>query len=262
MKVFATYNIKGGVGKTAAAVNLAYLSGQSGFRTLVWDLDAQGAASYYFRVEAQLKGGSERLIRRKRNLPKAIRATQYDLVDVIPSDFSLRNLDLDLAGEKKPGYRLNKLLRSVRGNYDVAILDCAPTISLASENVINMADWLLIPLIPTHLSLRAYAQLKEFFVKEELDQNHLVPFFSMVDRRKRLHRDLIVEFAASHPELLRTYIPYLSQIEQMGVHRAPVGDFAGNGVGARAFDALWQAVMARTVLAPISDSDMASSRDE
>ncbi len=250
MKIFATYNIKGGVGKTASAVNLAYLSGQSGFRTLVWDLDAQGAATYYFRAPPHIKGGSERLLRRKRNLPKAIRATAYLNLDLIPADFSLRNLDIDLSSEKNPERRLRKLLSSVKDNYDVAILDCAPTISLASENVIHMSDWLLVPLIPTHLSIRAYDQLKEFFVSNALDTNHLLPFFSMVDKRKRLHRDLIVEFAAGNPELLRTYIPYLSQIEQMGVHRAPVGAYAGTGVGGRAFDALWQAIMIRTVLAP------------
>jgi chromosome partitioning protein len=254
MKIFATYNIKGGVGKTAAAVNLSYLSGQSGFRTLVWDLDAQGAATFYFRVEPHIKGGSERLLRRKRNLPKAIRATAHLNLDLIPSDFSLRNLDVDLAGEKNPGQRLKKLLRGVKNNYDVVILDCAPTISLGSENVINMADWLLVPLIPTHLSLRAYDQLKEFFVTEGLDTNHLMPFFSMVDKRKRLHRDIIAEFATDNPELLRTYIPYLSQIEQMGIHRAPVGAYAGTGVGGRAFEALWQAIMKRTVLAPTMET--------
>jgi len=259
MKIFATYNIKGGVGKTASAVNLAYLSGQSGFRTLVWDLDAQGAATYYFRVTPHIKGGSERLLRRKKYLPKAVRETAYLNVDLIPSDFSLRNLDLDLAEEKNPERRLSKLLGGVKNNYDVVILDCAPTISLASENVINMADWLLVPLIPTHLSIRAYDQLKEFFLLNGLDTNHLVPFFSMVDKRKRLHKDLIVEFAAENPELLRSYIPYLSQIEQMGVHRASVGAYAGAGVGGRAFEALWQAIMKRTVLAPTGGS---SARDE
>jgi hypothetical protein len=81
-----------------------------------------------------------------------------------------------------------------------------------------------------------------------------MPFFSMVDKRKRLHRDLIVEFAATHPELLRSYIPYVSQIEQMGVYRAPVGAFADKGVGARAFEHLWQAIMKRTVLAPLGVS--------
>jgi len=250
MKIFATYNIKGGVGKTAAAVNLAYLSGQSGFRTLIWDLDAQGAASFYFRTRARLKGGAERLLKRKRNLPKFIRHTGYDNVDLIPADFSLRNLDIDLAEKKNPDIQLIKMLRAVKHEYDVVMLDCAPTVSLASENIIHMADWLLIPLIPTHLSLRAYQQLHKFFTKEGIDMDHLMPFFSMVDKRKKLHRGLIVEFAADHPELLRTYIPYLSQIEQMGVHRAPVGAFAPRGAGGRAFDSLWQAIMARTVLAP------------
>lgn len=250
MEIFATYNIKGGVGKTAAAVNLAYLSGQSGLRTLVWDLDAQGAATFYFRAKAKIKGGSERLLSDKKNLAKAIRPTSYDNVALLPADFSLRNLDLDLAEMKNSGLRLRKLLRTVKADYDVVILDCAPTISLASENVINMADWLLVPLIPTHLSLRAYVQLQRFFIAEGHSQTRLLPYFSMVDKRKRLHRELIVDFAAEHPELIRTYIPYLSQIEQMGVHRAPVGAFAANGVGGRAFDALWQAIMVRTVLAP------------
>ncbi|MDP6182866.1 MAG: AAA family ATPase [Gammaproteobacteria bacterium] len=250
MKIFATYNIKGGVGKTAAAVNLSYLSGQSGFRTLVWDLDAQGAATFYFRVRPHLKGGGERLIRRKRNLPKAIRATDYHNLDLIPSDFSLRNLDLKLAGTKAPEDRLDKLLGGVKDDYDIAMLDCAPSISLVSENVIHMADWLLIPLIPTQLSLRAYGQLREFFVSEGHNTERLMPFFSMVDKRRRLHKTLIVEFAAQHPELLQTYIPYLSQIEQMGVHRAPVGVFAGKGAGGRAFAGLWQTIMNRTNLAP------------
>jgi chromosome partitioning protein len=249
MKVLATYNIKGGVGKTAAAVNLSYLSSVFGFRTLVWDLDAQGAATFYFRVRPRIKGGGTRLLRRKKTLPKAIHATDYSNLDLVPSDFSLRNLDLDLANEKRSDHRLKKLLQSVRDDYDVVILDCAPTISLVSENIINMADCLLIPLIPTHLSLRAYGQLRKFYTAAGRDTKRLMPFFSMVDKRKRLHRDLIVDFAADHPELLRTYIPYLSQIEQMGVHRAPVGAFAGGGPGGRAFDALWQAVTKRTGLA-------------
>lgn len=254
MKIFATYNIKGGVGKTAAAVNLAYLSGQSGFRTLVWDLDAQGAATFYYRVEGRIRGGGERLIQRKRNLPKAIRTTDHTNVDLIPADMSLRNLDVDLTRQKKPLHRLGKLLRSVKDDYDVVILDCAPTVSLVSENIINTANWLLIPLIPTHLSLRAYDQLQGFFSEQHLQTNRLLPFFSMVDKRKRLHRELIVEFAATHPELIRTYIPYLSQIEQMGVHRAPIGAYAGASVGGRAFDSLWQAIMKRTVLAPLVDA--------
>ena len=248
MKIFATYNIKGGVGKTAAAVNLAYLSGQHGMRTLLWDLDAQGAATFYFRVRARLKGGSERLLRRKSALPKFIRSTDYPNLDLLPADFSLRRLDLDLADLEKPERRLKKLLRSVKNDYDIVWLDCAPTLSLGSESVIYMADHLLVPLIPTHLSLRAYRQLRRYCRDHANGIDSLMPFFSQVDKRKRLHRDLIVDFATSHAELLRTYIPYLSQIEQMGVHRAPVAEFARRGAGARAFEALWAAIVERANL--------------
>ena len=245
MKVIATYNLKGGVGKTAAAVNLAYLSARSGLRTVVWDLDAQGAATFYFGAAAKLKGGTERLLKRKYELSKFVQPTGYANLDLIPADFSLRNLDLDLATKKNPGERLKKRIGAIKSNYDVALLDCAPTMSLVSENIINMADWLLIPLIPTHLSIRAYQQLRDFFIRENHDLRRLLPYFSMVDKRKRLHRELIVEFAAAHPELLRSYVPYLSQIEQMGVYQAPVGAFAPNGVGGRAFESLWQAMVTR-----------------
>lgn len=61
--VLATYNIKGGVGKTSAAVKLAYLAALEGARTLLWDLDPQGASTYLFRVNAKIKGGGRKLVR-------------------------------------------------------------------------------------------------------------------------------------------------------------------------------------------------------
>jgi len=63
MRILASYNIKGGVGKTATAVNLAYLAANAGMRTLVWDLDPQGAASFYFRIKPKVKGERPRCSR-------------------------------------------------------------------------------------------------------------------------------------------------------------------------------------------------------
>ena len=62
-RVLATYNIKGGVGKTSAAVNLAYLAAQAGHPTLLWDLDPQAASTYLFRVRPKVKGGGRGLLR-------------------------------------------------------------------------------------------------------------------------------------------------------------------------------------------------------
>ncbi|MGQ0659151.1 MAG: ParA family protein [Chromatiales bacterium] len=245
MKVFAAYNLKGGVGKTAAAVNLAYFAAQEGARTLVVDLDPQGAAGFYLRVDAELKGGSEKLISKKGYIVETIQPTQYPNLHVVPADFSHRNLDLILNDEKHSGERLRKMLKPVREDYDYVFLDCPPGISLVSENIFSAAEVLLIPIIPAHLSLRAYEMLVGFCAREGYNGLAMMPFFSMLDRRRMLHIEMVQQFAAEHPELLRVFVPYASQIEKMGVHQAPVGAFAAPSDPGRAFLALWQAVKER-----------------
>ena len=249
MKVFATYNIKGGVGKTAAAVNLAYCASLAGHRTLVWDLDPQGAAGFYFRIEPQAEANLEHLLDKKHDLRSAIRGTDFPNLDLVPAALGYRNLDIALNELKKPTKRLEKLIAPLADDYDIVILDCAPHLSRVSENVFNVADWLLVPIIPTPLSVRAYRQLRDFCSGEKLPLEKLLPFFSMVDRRRQLHCELVTNFAASHPEVLRSFIPYTSQVEKMGEQRAPVQTFAASSPGARAFVALWQAVCARTGIA-------------
>ena len=85
MKVYATYNIKGGVGKTTTAVNLAYLAAASGRRTLLWDLDPQASATYLFRVKPRVKGGSRGLVSGKRPVDDAVKAADYDNLDLLPT---------------------------------------------------------------------------------------------------------------------------------------------------------------------------------
>ena len=185
MKVIATYNIKGGVGKTATAVNLAWLAAQEGAPTLIWDLDPQGATSYYFRIKPRIKGGGKKLLQGKRDLDGYIRGTDYHWLDLLPADFSYRNMDILLDHTKKPEQQLRRLLKPFRNEYYYVFLDCPPSISLTSENVFAAADALLIPTIPTTLSLRTYRQIIRFFRHNDMDTIKLLPFFSMVDRRKQ-----------------------------------------------------------------------------
>jgi chromosome partitioning protein len=243
MLIIACYNIKGGVGKTATAVNLAYLSSSYGARTLVWDLDPQGAASFYFRIKSKIKGGAKTLLSKKTALSDFIKGTDYDNLDLLPADFSYRNLDLLLDDTGKPQRRLSKLLQPLADEYDMVFLDCAPSISLVSESVMRAADALLIPTIPTTLSLRTLKQIQKYCVKQELDDLKLLPFFSMVDVRKQMHRLMVESPPDTGIPLLAASIPYASDVERMGELRRPVCDFAHHSRAATAYHALWDELL-------------------
>ncbi len=245
MKVIASYNIKGGVGKTATAVNLSYLSAWEGNSTLVWDLDPQGAASFYFRIKARVKGGTRGLLKRRRKLEDAIKATDYEHLDLVPADFSYRNMDLSLEQFRKSRTRLRRLIKPLRDEYEYLFLDCPPSISLVSENVFEAADILLVPTIPTTLSMRTLYQLLHFCADRKYRHLTILPFFSMVDRRKILHRVMVEDPPRMSCKLLAQAIPYASEVEQMGVRRSALESYAHSTRAADAYRALWAELKSR-----------------
>ena len=245
MKIFASYNIKGGVGKTASAVNLAYLSAERGARTLIWDLDPQGAASFYFRVKPKIKGGVNRLLRKKHGVRKAIRGTDYEGLDLLPADFSARNLDALLDRKKRPTRRFKRIVKALKQDYDHVFLDCAPTIGTASECVFQIADALVVPSIPTTLSVNTLKQLGKHLRRMNGKAPTVLPFFSMVDGRKSLHKSVIRDAAKLPFDVLSTKVPYASMIERMGAERAPIHAFAANSKPAAIYERLFREIEKR-----------------
>jgi chromosome partitioning protein len=246
VRTLATYSIKGGVGKTATAVNLAWCASDAGLRTLVWDLDPQGAASYAFRIKAKVKGGARALVARRRTLDEAIKATDHERLDLVPADFSFRNLDLVLDEAGKPTRQVRRLLREVRDEYDLVVLDCAPSISLVSESVFEAADALLVPLVPATLSVRTWEQLLRFLDSDGVRHRpQVLGFFSMADSRKRLHREVMDEARGRWPEMLRSVVPMAADVERMGVTRQPVLTTVPRSRAADAYRALWTEVHSR-----------------
>jgi len=239
VKTIAIYNIKGGVGKTATAVNLSFLASLDGANTLLWDLDPQGAASYYCRIKPKIKGGGKKLVAGKIDIEEVVKGTDYENLDLLPADFTYRNMDIFLEHTKKPLNRFNKLLGPFAEEYDYIFMDCPPSISSAAESVFAAADILLVPTIPTTLSLRTYQQIKDFFKQQGIGQTKVLPFFVMVDRRKQMHRLIVQHPPSFMPSVLKSYIPYASEVERMGIQRAPVTVFAARSRAARCYSALW-----------------------
>ncbi len=201
MKIIAVTNIKGGVGKTTAAVNLAYLCAASGQHTLLWDLDPQGAATYLLGIdpnEHELTS-AKKLLTGKCDVPELIIATEYSNLDLLPANLSYRKFDIHLNARKNPTERLLKISRSLREVYEVLFLDCPPGISLLSENVLHAADVVIVPLLPTPLSVRMLVQLRDFIDDQGWGDLVLLPFFSMVDVRRSLHRELMASTRKQFP---------------------------------------------------------------
>ncbi len=229
--------MKGGVGKTAATVNLAYLAAASGLKTLVWDIDPQGSSSFYLNVEAATKNESKKLLTDELAVKDAVQDSAFENLWVIPADLSARNADLLLGDMKQSKKKLKSLLAGLK-QFDLVLLDCPPGISLLHENVFNAVDWVLMPNIPTTLSIRSYETVISYFEENNLDTTKVKCFFSMVDHRKNLHHETMQQFYKDKI-FFKNYIPYLSDVEKMGTHQQPVFEYANSSYAAQCYRDLW-----------------------
>jgi cellulose biosynthesis protein BcsQ len=245
MQILAVTNIKGGVGKTTTAVNLAYLAAASARRTTIWDLDPQGASTHLLRGEPAERASAKKLVSGKRELSELIARTEYDGLDLVPADLSYRDFDIHMNERKHRTGQLLKMSAALRDSCDTLILDCPPGMSLLSENVLRAADAIIVPVLPSPLSMRMLEQLYEFAERSGWTDLNILPFFSMVDRRKSLHEETIASLRTRFPQILATEVPYWSEIERMTVRRAPLPAFAPRSPAALLYADLWAEVAAR-----------------
>jgi len=242
LQTIGLYSIKGGVGKTAACVNLAHLSAIDGNKTLLSDLDPQGSATFYFRIHSPEKLTTEIFLKHNNKRNKAIKETDFEFLDLLPAAFSYRRMDLRLNGLKHPKDRLKTIYQGFSEEYDYVFLDCPPNITLVSENIFRAVDILLVPVIPTTLSILTLEKLARFFKDKKLPMKKITPFFSMVEHRKKLHNSIIEKYRQSDYGFLETRIPCSSDVEKMGTNRQPLFMDCPNSPAALAYRGLWDEI--------------------
>ena len=176
METIAFFNLKGGVGKTTSAVNIAWHAASEGIPTLLWDLDPQGAASWLLQTRAKGKTQPKQILSGKTPLGDLVKSTGYAHLDIIPAAFSLRTFE----------------------------------------------------------------QTLDFFKQNKLKPKRLHAFFTMVDRRRSLHRVILAHPPKMLKHRLPTPIPYAAVIERMGDYQAPLPAFDSVSPVSLAYAQLWQ----------------------
>ncbi len=240
MRVVAVTGLKGGVGKTSTAVNLAALSALEGRRTLLWDLDPQGAATYCLDLKPKLRGGATKLLRGGRGgLAGVAKLCSVEHLEVVPADHSVREIDKVLSVSGKPGKPIRRLLAGTKGSADVVVLDCPPGLSSVVEAVATVADVLLVPVVPEPLPFRALERFSTFLTETHAASPEiLAPFLSMIDRREPLHRRVEAEIRETG-RFLAAAIPESSAVARMGEEQVPSVISSPNSLATTEYRKLW-----------------------
>jgi cellulose biosynthesis protein BcsQ len=247
MAVVAVYNVKGGVGKTSLAVNLAWASARLGARrTLLWDLDPQGGAGLLLGEARSGRARSRDLFDRKIEPGQLVRPSPIPGLDLLVADPGLYEIGrfFDTLGKRR---RLARIAEDLGRHYDRIVIDCPPVLNELTDQIIRACDVMVVPIVPSPLALHALEDVSAFLKQRHKSHPAILPVLSMFDARRRLHnetRDL-------HPNW--PVMPMASVVEQMGLRHLPVGEFAGASPSTQAIARLWSGIERRLAESAVTE---------
>ncbi|WP_086931002.1 ParA family protein [Agarilytica rhodophyticola] len=242
MITIALYNLKGGVGKTTTSVNMAFLAAQAKRNTVLWDCDPQAAASWFLGADGQQKKAIK-LFNKGAPIGSLEVKSPYSRLTLIPADLSLRNVEAEFEGKQRARKFFSKIVEPLSENTSILIFDCPPTLSPSTEYILASVDLVLVPIIPSPMSVRAATQVVDFFAKKKSAPEKIVGFFNMVDLRRKLHNETLSTAKKLPLQMLKTFIPMDSAAEAMSHRREPLVSYSSNGRAAHAYRRMWKEII-------------------
>jgi chromosome partitioning protein len=218
--ILACVNLKGGVGKTAIAVNFAAYCGRQGMRTLLVDCDPQTNATFScisaedWAEHAKQRGTIASLLgvrsiagaTSSHDASTVIKPGVFENVDLVPSHISLFSVDLDLGGAAGRELKLRKALKPVLEHYDMVVCDCPPNLTIPTQNALAMSTHYVMPVPPDYLSILGVAFLNNRV--EDLCDNldHKITnagiIVSRVGRKANHRENLLANLRAKYEHLV------------------------------------------------------------
>lgn len=248
MKIISILNQKGGVGKTTTTVNLSSYLAKMGKRVLLIDMDPQGNATTGTGIDkSELEKSIYELLLDDGEIKEVI-INKKENLNILPAKIDLAGAEIELVGKISRETRLKKKLEEVRDQYDVALIDCPPSLGLLTLNALTASDEIIIPIQCEFYALEGLSQLLNTIelVKRELNPklNIAKILLTMYDKRLKLSEEVSSEIRTYFKnKVFEHVIPRNVKLTEAPSYGKTIDEYDENSKGAKAYSEIAKEVI-------------------